>query len=88
MTGDISGKKEKELLERYNLKADLLKISHHGSKTSSTEEFLEEVSPKKAIISVGVNKWGHPSEEVLKRLENFGIEVLLTKESGDIKFTY
>ncbi|OGZ26650.1 MAG: hypothetical protein A2365_04340 [Candidatus Nealsonbacteria bacterium RIFOXYB1_FULL_40_15] len=88
LTGDISGKKEKELLERYNLKADLLKISHHGSKTSSTEEFLEEVSPKKAIISVGVNKWGHPSEEVLKRLENFGIEVLLTKESGDIKFTY
>lgn len=88
LTGDISGKKEKELLERYNLKADLLKIAHHGSKTSSTEEFLEEVSPKKAIISVGVNKWGHPSEEVLKRLENFGIEVLLTKESGDIKFTY
>lgn len=70
------------------LNSVVLKIAHHGSKTSSSEEFLESVSPEVAVLSVGENKYGHPSPEVLARLEKFGIEILITKESGDIKFSF
>jgi competence protein ComEC len=79
--GDVSSKIEKQL----NIDADVLKIAHHGSKTSSCLEFVETVSPDMAVISVGENSYGHPSEEVLQRLKQFGIQVLITKELGDIK---
>lgn len=80
-TGDITEKVEKKL----NVDSDILKVAHHGSKTSSSPEFLKKVSPDIAIISVGENKYGHPSPEVLANLENFGIKTLITKELGDIK---
>jgi len=87
LTGDISQKIEEELIIRENasLKSDVLKIAHHGSKYSNSENFLKNVSPKLAIIQVGKNFYGHPSEEVFKRLEKFGIKTLRTDKEGDIK---
>jgi len=88
LTGDISKKIEKKLVQEYDLKADILKIAHHGSKSSSCSEFIEEVNPSIAVISAGENNWGHPNQEVLQRLEQFGIQVLITKEAGDIRFAF
>jgi competence protein ComEC len=88
LTGDISKKVEKELVEKYNLKSDILKVSHHGSKSSTCSEFVEAVDPEMAIISVGENNWGHPSYEVLQTLKEFGIQVLTTKELGNIKINF
>lgn len=75
-TGDIEEVAEKEILNSYEnnleiLKSTILKVAHHGSKTSSNIRFLEEVSPKVALIGVGQdNKFGHPNEIVLNRLKN------------------
>lgn len=87
--GDISKKIELKLINQdQELDSDILKVAHHGSKTSTSLEFLQAVSPEVAVISVGENKWGHPAEEVLQRLEQFGIDILITKELGDIKFSF
>lgn len=85
-TGDLTSKKEQEMVERnVDLDADILKVGHHGSKTSSSREFLWAVSPGIAVISSGKqNRYGHPHEEVLARFEQFGIQVMRTDESGDI----
>ena len=75
-TGDIEETAEMQILKEYEsnlqvLNSTVLKVGHHGSKTSSTEEFIEAVNPKIALIGVGENnKFGHPNEEVLERLEN------------------
>lgn len=74
-TGDIEEVAEKQILQEYNnfqiLNSTILKIGHHGSKTSSSKEFLENVRPQVALIGVGKdNKFGHPNIEVLKRLED------------------
>lgn len=67
------------------LRSDILKVGHHGSKTSSTEDFLRAVSPRLAIISVGrKNRYGHPTQEVLGRLQAPGIKVFRTDLDGDI----
>lgn len=85
-TGDIEEKAEKELIaKKINLDSDILKVAHHGSKTSTSLEFLKEVSPEIAIIPVGENSYGHPHPEVLANMKNFGIEILIAKEKGDIK---
>ena len=70
--GDAGVDKEKDILDKYNLSnVDVLKVGHHGSKTSSTNEFLNIVNPKVAIIGVGKNNnFGHPNEEVLQKLRN------------------
>lgn len=69
-----------------SLDSDILKIGHHGSKTSSSREFIEKVSPEIAVISVGKNnRYGHPHQEVLDVLENYGIDILRTDQDGDIK---
>lgn len=73
-TGDIEAIAEKQIIEKYKnlniLKSTILKVAHHGSKSSSTEEFLKEVNSKYAIIGVGKdNKFGHPNDEILKRIE-------------------
>lgn len=84
-TADISSKVEKELINSgVNLKSDVLKVAHHGSKYSSSNEFLENVNPKIAVISVGKNSYGHPTSETLQRLENFGIHILRTDQNGDV----
>lgn len=85
-TGDIEKEVERKLVEQnVDLDSDVLKVSHHGSKTSSCSEFLEIVSPELAVISVGENNYGHPHPDVLANLEKFDIQVLITKELGDIK---
>jgi len=85
-TGDITTKTEQELMEeKMELRADILKVGHHGSKYSTAIEFLENISPEFAIISSGKNSYGHPTSEVLQRLKNFGIKVLRTDLDGDIK---
>ena len=87
-TGDISSVAEKVLANSYelaNLKLDVLKIAHHGSKYSTSDLFLENIKPKIAVISVGAkNTYGHPTPEVLQRLDNFGIKTLRTDQIGDI----
>jgi len=84
-TGDIDKSVEMELIEKYDIDSDVLKVAHHGSKTSTSEEFLGEVLPEIAIIQVGENKYGHPYSEVLERLKIFDIKTLRTDEQGDIK---
>ena len=87
LTGDIEAKTERRIiLNGADLDADILKVAHHGSKTSTIEEFLYEVSPQVAIIQVGAkNRYGHPTQEVLSRLENFGVKLYRTDVDGDIK---
>jgi competence protein ComEC len=86
-TGDIRKSEEKVLLEqRANLDSDILKVAHHGSKTSNSKEFVEKASPQIAVISVGKdNSYGHPTQEVLDILKSYGIKVLRTDQKGDIK---
>ena len=89
-TGDIEEKAEDELVKIYGdkLKADILKVAHHGSKTSSTAEFLKCVSPKIALIGVGKdNTFGHPNSGVLSRLENINAKIYRTDKQGEITVT-
>ena len=83
-TGDLPQTQEKYLLNK-NIASTILKVAHHGSKTSSSQEFLEHVRPQLAIISVGkYNSFGHPSKEVLDRLNNLPTKILRTDEKGAI----
>ena len=87
-TGDIEEIAEKEILKNVSkniLKSDILKIPHHGSKTSSTDKFLECVNPKIALIGVGKNNFGHPSKEVIERLKSKNIKVYRTDLNGEIE---
>lgn len=89
-TGDIEEKAEEELVKIYGdkLKADILKVAHHGSKTSSTAEFLKCVSPKIALIGVGKdNTFGHPNSGVLSRLEDINAKIYRTDKLGEITVT-
>lgn len=85
-TGDAEDVSEKEMLaSSANLKADVLKVGHHGSNSSTTQEFLNKVNPKYAIISVGKdNTYGHPTPSTLSRLKKSGVEVYRTDEEGTI----
>ncbi|XOB42563.1 MAG: ComEC/Rec2 family competence protein [Candidatus Nealsonbacteria bacterium] len=85
--GDAYKSIERKLIkENIYLASDILKVGHHGSKTSTSKELLEVVSPQTAVISAGKdNKYGHPHQEVLDILNDYGIKVLRTDEIGDIK---
>ena len=86
-TGDATLKIENQLLVYgNNLKSDILKIGHHGSKYSSSFNFLNAVFPRAAIIEVGAkNRYGHPSPAALSRLKMFNIDIFRTDENGDVK---
>ena len=84
MTGDIDEKGEKTLIADTDIKADILKVAHHGSRYSSCEKFIAVAAPKIAVIQVGKNTYGHPSEEVIKRLEEHKITVLRNDEQGAV----
>lgn len=87
-TGDAETELENELLKNLKgeLEAEILKLGHHGSDTSSTEAFLEAVNPELAIASAGVdNKYGHPSPRILKRLERRGVKSYRTDQDGTIR---
>lgn len=87
LTGDSPIEKELYLVKKdgENLKADILKIGHHGSRTSSAKKFLEAVDPELAIISAGANNsYGHPHPEVISLLNKLGIEYIETSKEGTI----
>ena len=90
LTADMMWEAELELImQRANLKSTVLKVAHHGSDTSTTAEFLAVVKPQLAVISVGAdNKFGHPRDEVLSRLEDrLGTEnIYRTDEDGTVEF--
>lgn len=87
-TGDIEETAEKQILKEYKnklniLDSTILKVGHHGSKTSSTKEFIEEIKPKIALIGVGKsNKFGHPNDEVIERLENLRCKDIPNRSNG------
>lgn len=91
LTGDIEGNGENALLEKLQndntlpAKYNILKVAHHGSKNSTSDEFLERVSPDISIISCGKNNtYGHPHKELLERLQNANSDWIATKDAGAI----
>lgn len=90
-TGDIEEIAEKTILAKYSknkniLKADVLKVAHHGSKTSSTIDFLKAVKPNYAVIGVGKdNNFGHPSDITIQNLKDMGVKIYRTDEIGEIE---
>lgn len=90
-TGDIEEIAEKAILAKYSknkniLKADVLKVAHHGSKTSSTIDFLKVVKPNYAVIGVGKdNNFGHPSDITIQNLKDMGVKIYRTDEIGEIE---
>lgn len=88
LTGDAGARSEKEMLASgANLRADVLKVGHHGSSSSTTPAFLRAVAPKYAVISVGAgNDYGHPHQETLARLKDAGVQVFRTDLDGTVVF--
>ena len=89
-TGDIEEIAEQQILQEYKndskeLNSIILKVAHHGSNTSSTQEFLNKVRPKIALIGVGENnKFGHPNEDVIERLKELKTTIYRTDYMGEI----
>ena len=84
--GDASSTTEEEILEKYNLPdIDVLKVGHHGSKTSSSEEFINKINPKYSIISVGKNnRYAHPNKKVLANLKDS--KIYRTNQDDSVMF--
>ena len=89
-TGDLEAEGEEKLMKKNpTLNVDVLKVGHHGSKSSTTEDFLERISPQWAIISVGENnRYQHPHQEVLDRLQKNEINIYRTDQLGAITYTF
>lgn len=86
-TGDIGKTTERFLLKSDFHNIDILKIAHHGSKYSSSKEFLQATSPKVAVIEVGKNSYGHPAKATIEQLQDYNIKTLRTDTDGTIKIT-
>ena len=89
-TGDIEASAEREILATgLDIKSDVLKVSHHGSSTSTTEEFFLAADPKFAAISCGKNnEFGHPHDETIELLNKYGTDIYSTYEEGNIYFSF
>ena len=89
MTGDAEKEVEREIIASgVNLDAEILKVGHHGSNTSSTEEFLDAIDPDYALISCKVgNKHDHPTKDTMDKLKERNIEIYRTDESGTVIVT-
>jgi competence protein ComEC len=88
-TGDLEEQGENEFIRNFDLPIDVLKVGHHGSNTSTTEEFLVETNPSVAVISAGEsNRFGHPHPEVVERLKRRGITIYSTGENGAITYRF
>lgn len=83
-TGDAGVEVEDRMLSRFNVEADILKVSHHGSSTGSSWAFINGVKPKVSILSYGDNSYGHPTSEVVNRLKALGSTLYSTMDQGDI----
>ena len=84
--GDAEFEKEKDIIDNYYLSnIDILKVGHHGSKTSSSKVFIKEINPKYSVISVGKNnRYGHPNKETLDNLKDS--KIYRTDQDGSIMF--
>ena len=88
LTGDLEKEGENCVIQEGLQEYDILKVAHHGSKYSTTEEFLNAINPQYAILSYGhENRYGHPHKELLSRLEKKNIELYQTEEHGAITIT-
>lgn len=89
-TGDLEKEGERKLVETYpNMDIDVLKVGHHGSNTSTAEEMLTAFQPEIAVISSGVNnRYGHPHQEVISRLEERRIKIYRTDQNGAISYIF
>jgi competence protein ComEC len=87
-TGDIESSVEKKIIKYFNQPIDVLKVPHHGSQTASSEEFLNTLKPKIAVIEVGENNYGQPHPDTLKRLNAVGAQVFRTDLDGTIQFIF
>ncbi|WP_078379632.1 DNA internalization-related competence protein ComEC/Rec2 [Sutcliffiella halmapala] len=89
-TGDIEERGEKDLINKYpHLKVDVLKVAHHGSRSSTIAPFLNQIHPEYAVISAGrENRFGHPHDEVIERLEEIGVKIYRTDQKGAILYTF
>lgn len=86
-TADISSAVE-SLLPLSDIGADVLKVPHHGSKYSSSQNFVSAVAPKLAVIEVGKNSYGHPTKEAIDRILSLGTEIFRTDLNGIVKVDY
>lgn len=84
-TGDIGENIEKYLVENFDIRTDVLKVGHHGSKFSSGAEFLNNAKPEISVIEVGKNSYGHPTAQTLTRLANIGSQIFRTDMDGAVK---
>ncbi len=85
LMGDVEKEQEKKLLKRYNLQAEVIKVAHHGSSTSSSTDFLEEVNPELAILTYSEkNDYGHPVDRVIENLAKVNAAIYSTAVFGDI----
>jgi len=82
--GDLESDEEEKILTLLPTDIDVLKVGHHGSTTSTTEELLDRTNPKYAMISVGNNSYGHPTDKILERLQEYQIKTWRTDEEGSI----
>ncbi|KML07227.1 DNA internalization-related competence protein ComEC/Rec2 [Rossellomorea marisflavi] len=88
-TGDLEESGERKMIRRYNVEADVLKVGHHGSASSTSEEFLEKVDAQVAIISAGKdNRFGHPHPDVVERLGNRGVKIYNTADDGAVTYRF
>lgn len=88
-TGDLEEGGENELIKRWMVEADVLKVGHHGSATSTSDLFLSKVNPRTALISAGKNnRYGHPDPEIINRLSQKGIRIYNTAETGAIHYEF
>jgi competence protein ComEC len=85
-TGDVDADVERQLTDKYNLSADVLKVSHHGSSFSSSQELLDETAAKFAVIFVGKNSYGHPALETINNLESRNIRIFRTDQDREVDF--
>jgi len=92
LMADVSAEVEQKMVWRGVLRQsqdyEVVKISHHGSNTATSEELLERVRPKEVVISVGKNSFGHPDKGVIERIEKRGIRVRRTDKEGDIVYGF
>lgn len=86
LTGDAGVNIERQLLPQFDLDSDLLKIGHHGSRHSTSKEFLAEVTPKYAVIQVGRNNYGHPTDETLENLVAAQVQVFRNDQDKTVRF--
>jgi competence protein ComEC len=87
LTGDAGVENEEKMVANYNVEAEILKVGHHGSDTSTSQAFVNEIDPEVAVLSYGENSYGHPDSGVVSRLKNAGAKLYSTYENGDIVVT-